>query len=183
MLDAGQSLSFHAIGERSQVLNAAGASHLNRSAIGLIETRGLLGVIEAADVAAKAADVELLAIDEVGGGLATVRMAGDVASVQSAVAAGAAAAARIAEVISHHVIPSPHEELAPLTASSGARVASDNPESYSLEQLLELPVTQLRQLVRQTTGVQIKGRAVSRANKEALIAELERVREADRDDG
>jgi len=154
---------------------------MNRSAIGLIETKGLVGAIEAADVAAKAANVELLAIDEVGGGLAAVRLAGDVASVQTAVAAGVAAARRLAEVIGHHVIPSPHEELAPLLFGDGTAVASTDPEAYSLEQLHQLPVTQLRQLVRQASGVDLKGRAVSRANKDVLIAELGRVRALNRE--
>jgi ethanolamine utilization protein EutM len=150
---------------------------MNRSAIGLIETRGLVGAIAAADAAAKAAAVVLLAIDEVGGGLTAVRLAGDVASVQTGVASGAAAAARIGEVISQVVIPSPHEELAPLLFEERTAVASADPEGYSLDQLRELPVAQLRQMVRQTPGVELKGRAVSRANKDVLIAELARLRE------
>ena len=150
---------------------------MTRSAIGIIETRGLVGAIAAADVAAKAADVELLAIEEVGGGLAAVRLAGDVASVQTAVAAGAMAAVQLGEVISQVVIPSPHEELAVPFFKESTAVASADPEDYSLDQLGELPVAQLRQLVRQAAGVELKGRAVSRANKDVLIAELARVRQ------
>ena len=56
-------------------------------------------------------------------------------------------------------------------------VASADPESYSLDQLCELPVAQLRKMVRQTSEVELKGRAVSRANKDVLIAELARLRE------
>ena len=147
---------------------------MSGSAIGLIETRGLIGVIEAADVAAKVADVKLLAIQEVGGGLATVRFSGDVASVRTAVDAAAAAAERVSEVVGHAVLPSPHEELRQLRGKTGENVASDGVASYSLDELRGLPVAQLRQLVRQTPGVAMRGRAVSRANKEELVAELAR---------
>ena len=147
---------------------------MSRSAIGLIETRGLIGVIEAADVAAKVAAVKLLAIQEAGGGLATLRFSGDVASVQTAVDAATAAAERVSEVVGHVVIPSPHEELRQLHRGTGETVASDGVESYLLEELRGLPVAQLRQLVRQTPGVTIRGRTVSRANKEELVAELVR---------
>ena len=155
---------------------------MNRSAVGLIETRGMVAAIAAADEAAKTAAIELMAIEEVGGGLATVRLAGDVASVQTAVATGAVAARRIGEVISQVVIPSPHEEVAPLLFAETAAVASAVPEGYSLDQLRNLPVAQLRQLVRQTAGVELRGRAVSRANKDLLIAELARVGESASED-
>jgi len=80
-------------------------------ALGMIETRGLVALVEASDAMCKAADVELTGWDRVGSGLVTAFVAGDVAAVKAAVDAGAAAAAKIGEVISVHVIPRPHEDL------------------------------------------------------------------------
>ncbi len=80
-------------------------------AIGLIETRGLVGSIEAADAMVKAANVTLISKAYVGGGLVTVIIEGDVGAVKSAVDSGAAAAKKVGELISVHVIPRPHDEI------------------------------------------------------------------------
>ncbi len=80
-------------------------------ALGLIETRGLIGSIEAADAATKAADVKLVGSEKIRGGFVTIKLIGDVAAVRAAVDAGAAAAARVGELISTHVIPRPIGEL------------------------------------------------------------------------
>lgn len=80
-------------------------------ALGLIETRGLLPAIEAADASLKAANVTLSKVEKVGGGLITVMLRGDVAAVKAATDAGAAAARKVGELLSVHVIPSPHESL------------------------------------------------------------------------
>ena len=80
-------------------------------ALGLIETRGLVGAIEAADAMVKAANVTLLNKEEIGGGLVTVMVRGDVGAVQAAVEAGAEAAKAVGELISVHVIPRPHAEV------------------------------------------------------------------------
>ncbi|HUL44013.1 MAG TPA: BMC domain-containing protein [Bacteroidota bacterium] len=79
-------------------------------ALGLIETRGLVGAIEAADAATKAADVELIGRERADAGLMTIKIRGDVAAVRAAVDAGAAAAQRVGELISVHVIPRPDDE-------------------------------------------------------------------------
>ncbi len=79
-------------------------------ALGLIETRGLVGAVEAADAMVKAASVHLVGREQVGGGLVCVMVRGDVGAVKAAVDAGAAAAAKVGEVISVHVIPRPHAE-------------------------------------------------------------------------
>lgn len=79
-------------------------------ALGLIETRGLVGAIEAADAAAKAADVELIGRERADAGLMTVKFRGDVAAVRAAVDAGAAAAQRVGELVSVHVIPRPDDD-------------------------------------------------------------------------
>ena len=77
-------------------------------ALGMIETKGLIGSIEAADAMVKAANVYLIGKVHVGGGLVTVMVRGDVGAVKAAVDAGAAAAERVGIVISTHVIPRPH---------------------------------------------------------------------------
>jgi microcompartment protein CcmL/EutN len=80
-------------------------------AIGLIETRGLVGLIEASDAMCKAANVSLVKTVEIGGGYVTVVVRGDVGSVRAAVDAGAAAAKAVGELVAAHVIPRPHEGL------------------------------------------------------------------------
>ncbi len=80
-------------------------------AIGLIETRGLVGLIEASDAMCKAANVELLRTMQIGGGYVTTIVRGDVGSVRAAVDAGAAAAKAVGELVTSHVIPRPHEGL------------------------------------------------------------------------
>ena len=80
-------------------------------ALGMIETRGLTASIEAADAMLKAADVELVGTEKIGSGLVTVMVRGDVGAVKAATDAGAAAAERVGELISVHVIPRPHEEV------------------------------------------------------------------------
>ena len=84
---------------------------MSNEALGMIETRGLVGAVEAADAMVKAAKVVLVGKEKVGGGLVTVLVRGDVGAVKAATDAGAAAARRVGELISVHVIPRPHEEV------------------------------------------------------------------------
>ena len=83
----------------------------NTNALGMVETRGLVGAIEAADAMVKSANVQLVGKEQVGGGLVTVMVRGDVGAVKSATDAGAAAAEKVGELISVHVIPRPHSEV------------------------------------------------------------------------
>jgi len=80
-------------------------------ALGLIETRGFVGAIEAADAMVKAANVRLIGREKVGNGLVTVMVRGDVAAVKAATEAGASAARRVGELVSVHVIPRPHTDV------------------------------------------------------------------------
>ena len=84
------------------------------SAIGMIETKGLIAAVEATDAALKAANVKFIKQNKVGSGLVSVTLEGDVAAVKAAVDAGAEAARRVGEVISVHVIPRPHDDTAKL---------------------------------------------------------------------
>lgn len=83
----------------------------NTNALGMVETKGLVGAIEAADAMVKSANVTLVGKEQVGGGLVTVMVRGDVGAVKSATDAGAAAAEKVGELISVHVIPRPHNEV------------------------------------------------------------------------
>ena len=80
-------------------------------ALGMIETRGLVAAIEAADAMVKAANVPLIGSEKIGSGLVSVMVRGDVGAVKAAVEAGGAAAARLGEVIATHVIPRPHTDV------------------------------------------------------------------------
>jgi len=80
-------------------------------ALGMVETRGLVGAIEAADAMVKAANVVLIGSEYVGGGYVTVMVRGDVGAVKAATDAGAAAAKRVGELVSVHVIPRPHSDV------------------------------------------------------------------------
>ncbi len=83
----------------------------NLQALGMVETKGLVGSIEAADAMVKAANVSLIGKEQVGGGLVTVMVRGDVGAVKAATDAGAAAAAKVGQLVSVHVIPRPHTEV------------------------------------------------------------------------
>ena len=84
---------------------------MNTNALGMIETKGLTGAIEAADAMVKSANVQLVGKEQVGGGLVTVMVRGDVGAVKAATDAGAAAAEKVGELVSVHVIARPHTEV------------------------------------------------------------------------
>lgn len=80
-------------------------------ALGMVETKGLVGAIEAADAMVKAANVTLVGYEKIGSGLVTVMVRGDVGAVKAATDSGAAAAGKVGELISVHVIPRPHADI------------------------------------------------------------------------
>ena len=184
-------------------------------ALGMIETRGLVGSIEAADVMVKTANVTLIGKEIVRDGLVTVLVIGEVAAVKAAVDAGAAAAARVGTLLSQHVIPRPIDDIKELlpnrppgkraeqSQKSGeksgqeseeksgqksgqkSRMSSrEEPPEIALDHSSpELPaeqrgpldgmtVRELRTLARQTAGLSLQGREISRANKEELMKAL-----------
>lgn len=170
-------------------------------ALGLIETRGLIAAIEAADAALKAADVRMISRDRVDAALITIKIVGEVAAVQAAVDAGAAAAQRVGSLVSAHVIPRPdegiHDKLVYVEIDSKKKPKKDTPAPKSEDQdskssaeiaddsegfdLAELPkaeelgaltVEELRRIARKIEKLPIQGREISRANKEELIEYL-----------
>ena len=82
-----------------------------QQALGMVETRGLVAAIEAADTMLKAANVELVGTEKIGSGLVSVMVRGDVGAVKSAVESGSAAAAKLGELVATHVIPRPHNDV------------------------------------------------------------------------
>ena len=84
---------------------------MQREALGMVETRGLVASIEASDAMVKAANVVLIGNEKIGAGLVTAMVRGDVGAVKAATDAGAAAAAKVGEVVSVHVIPRPHQDV------------------------------------------------------------------------
>ena len=163
-----------------------------QQALGMIETKGLVGSVEAADAMVKAANVYLIGKEHVGGGLVTVMVRGDVGAVKAATEAGATAAQGVGELVSVHVIPRPHSDVEKLLPPPAA-AEPINPQATAKEQkpapaakepavsstpetkLHSLTVEELRKLARQTQGLTIKGREISRATKEQLIRELLKV--------
>ncbi len=209
-------------------------------ALGLIETKGLIGAIEAADAMVKAAQVKLVAKEIVTGALVNIRVEGEVAAVKSAVDAGAAAAQRVGELVSAHVIPRPDDQLDDVLSSlskgseKSEQVASEEKakadqvkeenaaesaedetfiiesdivdarleaeetiedvpspkeeeekeEEQSLfsseipttEELEKLNVHQLRHLARSIENFPIKGRDISKANRQVLINYFNQIR-------
>src|SRR5438093_46193 len=97
---------------------------MSLDALGLIETPGLIGSIEAADAMVKAANVTLIGKEYIGAGYVTVFVRGDVGAVKAATDAGAAAARRVGELISVHVIPRPHSEVERVVPQNGYRGGS-----------------------------------------------------------
>ena len=150
-------------------------------ALGLVETKGLVGAIEAADAGLKAANVELLGSERADAGLVTVMFGGDVAAVKAACDAGAAAAERVGQLIGVHVIPRPSPMLAAIETdeSPGKRPASDADaappprlpnSSWDIAALEGAKVVELRDMARRVENFPLKGRDVARASREELLA-------------
>lgn len=91
---------------------------MEKEALGMVETKGLIGSIEAADAMVKAANVRLIGKERIGSGLVTVMVRGDVGAVKASVEAGASAAKRVGELYGVHVIPRPHEDVESILPSA-----------------------------------------------------------------
>ena len=166
-------------------------------ALGLIETKGLVGAIDAADAMLKAADVHLLEKTLATGGLVTITIAGEVAAVQASIDAARASLARIegVQVISHHVIPRPDDELnhimqlqprieeynadfngaAPVSANRTAAVnTTADAENVSMEQCKAMTTNKLRQLATRL-GTSLTRDQIASANKQTLLKAIEKL--------
>lgn len=156
-----------------------GKPPLTEGALGLIETRGLVGAVEAGDAMVKAAKVKLLDKELTTGGLVTIKVIGEVGAVRSAVDAGARAAEKVGELISTHIIPRPHNEVEDLLLYAESPFTSELlPEGKDGRQvhpdLDAMSVRELRALARRTRGFELSGRDISRAGKDLLLKHLRR---------
>lgn len=147
-------------------------------ALGLVETKGLVGAVEAADAMTKTAEVRLVGYEVSTGGLVCVKIVGEVAAVKSAVEEASNRAARIGELVSIHIIPRPDADLqdiidAVTVPGSAEAVPYDGHGGIDLDML---SVTELRRIARETEGIGMKGREISKANKEKLIQAIRKAR-------
>lgn len=189
-------------------------------ALGLIETKGLVGAIEAADAMAKAADVRIISKEKITAALVTIKITGEVAAVRSALDAGAAAAQRVGQLVSVHIIPRPDDQLDSILYDNSLRPSesedsgkdtaviseadggsepskeSDEPsgddpddeaeenggveimdiQSISFEELEQMNVHRLRSLARGLSQFPIKGREISKANKQVLLDHFKKLK-------
>ncbi len=146
---------------------------MQREALGLIETRGMVAAVEAADASVKAANVRLVCCEKVKGGLVTIQVLGDVGAVKAAVDAGSAAAARVGTVVAVHVIPRPHEELVemlglapPPGPATGPRATE---EAAPTDELEAFTVTELRRVARALPSIGLTRPEIRDATKQRLI--------------
>jgi len=141
-------------------------------ALGLVETRGLVAAIEAADAALKAARVRLVGIEQTVAALMTVQITGETAAVQAAVDAGGRAAQRVGELVSVHVIPNPSEDVRRMQGSSRTETPAPALRTARKSPLESMTVRELRTLARETSGLSIHGREIARATKKQLLTAL-----------
>lgn len=140
-----------------------------KQALGLIETKGLVGAIEAADAMAKAAEVRILNKELVEGGIVIVKIVGEVAAVKASVDAGAAAAARVGELLGSHVIPRPDPQLDAILQDENLPQTQISLPSIPKD-FEGMTVQQLRQEARAFgDDFPIQGREISKANKGTLV--------------
>ncbi|MGE3165148.1 MAG: BMC domain-containing protein [Planctomycetota bacterium] len=140
-----------------------------QGAIGIVEVMGQVGAIEAADAMTKAALVDLLGREDVGGGYHAVCVRGDVGSVRAALAAGARAASQVGQVVGVLFLPRPHDELTGLLADFGGPGAALLPDASALD---AMNVHRLRALARRLPDFPLRGREISRATREQLLVIL-----------
>ncbi len=138
-----------------------------QEALGMIETRGLIAALEAADAMAKAAHVRIVSMEQTVAALITVHVTGETAAVQSAVDAGTVAASKVGEVLSSHVIARPSSDVVAMQANEAPTAPRETASNLD-----EMTVRQLRAYAREQQDLPIKGREIARANKQQLLAAL-----------
>jgi microcompartment protein CcmL/EutN len=162
-------------------------------ALGLIETVGLVGAIEACDAAAKSADVVISSIDVTDPALVTLKIFGELGAVQAAVAAGSQAAERVGQLLSAHIIPNPDDGLdaimsgplsKPVKSPAKRKTIPEKPSkgggqviyngNINIAEIEKMKVTELRGYARTLNNLSIKGREISRADRDLLLHEIKK---------
>lgn len=147
---------------------------MDERALGLVETRGLVGAIEAADAMVKSAKVQLIGVEQTIAALMTVKVVGETGAVKAAVDAGASAAEKVGELLSVHVIPRPHVDTESIVYNQSDEInQGSSVGNLTLEDVQKMPVRQLRSLARDVAGFPIQGREISRANKKILVEKFQ----------
>lgn len=142
------------------------------NALGMVETRGLVAAVEAADAMVKASRVTLLGMEKADAGLVTILIEGETAAVQSAVDAGVAAAEKVGQVVSGHVIPRPASDVhAMQMGERSAPQKASRPKKRGVD-IESMTVRELRAYAREQEGLPIKGREIARANRQQLLDAL-----------
>ena len=145
-------------------------------ALGLVETRGLVGAIEAADAGTKAADVGFAGKEYADAGLVTVIFRGEVAAVKAAVDAAAAAAERVGQLVSVHVIPQPDPELDIFAEEFEEGDGGGNGGGpVDLSRLESMKVVELRRAARQVSNFPLKGRNLAKAGRDEILAGFKKI--------
>ncbi len=150
------------------------------TALGMVETRGLVGAIEAADAMVKAAHVKLIGKEFAEGGLVLIKVLGETGAVRASVQAGAAAAERVGELVSTHMIPRPDTQVHGIlfngepepgqsTKSTEEKNFNSETESSIVEELNNMTVEDLRQYARNLKDFPVKGRELAKLNRSQLI--------------
>lgn len=149
-------------------------------ALGLIETKGLIAAIVAADAMTKAANVKIIGKEKITAAKVTIKIAGEVAAVKAALEAGAQAAIRYGELISVHVIPNPDEQLEKILnadllvnyneeQNKNKEAGLIDISSLNFKQLENMSVENLRKLARSYSNFPLSGREIAKSNKETLL--------------
>ena len=147
---------------------------MDEKALGLVETKGLVGAIEAADAMPKTAAVQLIGMENTIAALLTVKVVGETGAVKAAVDSGASAAEKVGELISCHVIPRPHDDTESIVYNQNDDIGSGGSDAnLTIGKVKAMPVRQLRSLARDVSGFPIQGREISRANKEILVEKFQ----------
>tara|TARA_B100000315_G_scaffold260929_1_gene327598 strand:+ start:9661 stop:10137 length:477 start_codon:yes stop_codon:yes gene_type:complete len=144
-------------------------------ALGLVETRGLVASIEAADAMVKAANVILVGKEVTKGALVTIKILGETGAVKASVEAGASAAEKVGEVVSTHIIPRPDKAVEEVFLDTDKVPSSTSITSKTTapsDDLEKMTVHQLRRYARSITNIGIVGRQISRANRQTLLREI-----------
>ena len=146
---------------------------MDNISLGLIETLGLIGAVEAADAACKEANVKLVGYDLATGGLVTIKLIGELAAMQAAVEAGARRASKVGKLISAHIIARPYDDTIKVfkLAAEEELETEETPEKAK-DELSAKTVRELREIARRLDNISLTGREISRARKSVLIEEI-----------
>jgi ethanolamine utilization protein EutM len=152
------------------------AQTVYRNALGMIETRGLVAMTEAADAMIKASTVMLLAKEYVGGGNATVFCRGEVGAVKAALDAGALAAKRVGDLLTVHMIAKPDPQIESLLPTFDWVWIPPWRKTMTLQNFDpdQLTVVELRKLARDLPRMELSGRDISKADKETIVAAIQK---------